>query len=77
VVDNRGGGNGVIGAGFVANSTPDGYTLMLMVAPAGTHTINPSLMKLPYDTIHNFSTFIKNDIAKWAKVVREAGITVN
>jgi tripartite-type tricarboxylate transporter receptor subunit TctC len=53
VVDNRGGGGGVIGAGFVAKSAPDGYTVM--VAPAGTHTINPSLMKLPYDTIRDFT----------------------
>lgn len=53
VVDNRGGGSGVIGAGFVAKSAADGYTLM--VAPAGTHTINPSLMKLPYDTIRDFT----------------------
>lgn len=53
VVDNRGGGSGVIGAGFVAKSAPDGYTIM--VAPAGTHTINPSLMKLPYDTIRDFT----------------------
>ncbi len=53
VVDNRGGGSGVIGAGYVAKSTADGYTLM--VAPAGTHTINPSLMKLPYDTLRDFT----------------------
>jgi hypothetical protein len=26
-----------------------------MVAPAGTHTINPSLMKLPYDTLRDFT----------------------
>jgi tripartite-type tricarboxylate transporter receptor subunit TctC len=53
VVDNRGGGSGVIGAGYVVKTAPDGYTLM--VAPAGTHTINPSLMKLPYDTIRDFT----------------------
>ena len=53
VIDNRGGGSGTIGAGVVAKSAPDGYTLM--VAPAGTHTINPSLMKLPYDTIRDFT----------------------
>jgi len=53
LVDNRGGGSGVIGSGLVAKSAPDGYTLM--VAPAGTHTINPSLMKLPYDTLRDFT----------------------
>jgi tripartite-type tricarboxylate transporter receptor subunit TctC len=53
MVDNRPGGSSVIGSGFVAKAAPDGYTLM--VAPAGTHTINPSLMKLPYDTIRDFA----------------------
>ncbi len=53
MVDNRPGGSSVIGSGFVAKAAPDGYTLM--VAPAGTHTINPSLMKLPYDTIRDFT----------------------
>lgn len=53
LVDNRPGGSGVIGAGYVSKTAPDGYTLM--VAPAGTHTINPSLMKLPYDTVRDFT----------------------
>jgi tripartite-type tricarboxylate transporter receptor subunit TctC len=43
---NRAGGGGVVGATFVANSKPDGYTLLL-----GDPTINvirPELEKLPY-----------------------------
>jgi len=52
IVDNRGGGNTVIGTEAVAKSPPDGYTL-LWVAPAFVTT--PSLLKqLPYDNIKDF-----------------------
>ena len=54
LVENRGGGSSIIGSEFVARSAPDGYTLL--VAPAGTHTINPGLFKqLPYDTVRDFT----------------------
>jgi tripartite-type tricarboxylate transporter receptor subunit TctC len=52
VVDNRAGGNTVIGSALVATSPPDGYTLLLANA---NHTINPAIMsKLPYDTLRDF-----------------------
>lgn len=51
VVDNRGGGSGVIATELVVNAPPDGYTLLL--SPTA-HAINPSLIaKLPYDTIRD------------------------
>ena len=43
VIDNRSGANGSLGTDFVAQSRPDGYTLLL--GNAGPITINPSLMK--------------------------------
>lgn len=53
IVENRTGANGVIGSSHVAKSTPDGYTLMLVV---GSHAINPVLMRsLPYDTMAAFT----------------------
>ena len=48
VVDNRGGGSGIVATELVVNAQPDGYTLLL--SPTA-HAINPSLhAKLPYDT---------------------------
>ncbi len=47
VVENRAGANGTIGAAFVAKSTPDGLTMLIV--PAG-YAANPALYKsLPYD----------------------------
>lgn len=54
VVENRPGGNGISGANYVANATPDGYTLLF-----GNTTllaIQVSLFsKLPYDPQRDFS----------------------
>jgi tripartite-type tricarboxylate transporter receptor subunit TctC len=48
VIDNRGGGSGIIATEIVVHAQPDGYTLLL--SPTA-HAINPSLFaKLPYDT---------------------------
>ena len=51
VVDNRGGANGIIGADLAANSTPDGYT-MLMVSTSWV--MNAAIRKLPYDVEKSF-----------------------
>lgn len=45
-VENRAGAAGSIAAGVVANSAPDGYTVLLV---SSSYAINPSLMKLPFD----------------------------
>jgi tripartite-type tricarboxylate transporter receptor subunit TctC len=48
VVENRPGAGTVIGAVSVANSAPDGYTIMM--ATSGTMAMNPTLYKkLPYE----------------------------
>ena len=52
IVDNRAGAGTVIGTELVAKAPPDGYTLMT-VAPE--FVINPSLRKLPYDSIRDFT----------------------
>ena len=51
-VDNRAGAGTVIGTELFSKSPPDGYTLMT-VAPE--FVINPSLRKLPYDPIRDFT----------------------
>ena len=53
VVDNRAGGNTLIGTELVARSIADGYTIMLTTL---TLTVSPSLYKkLPYDTVRDFT----------------------
>lgn len=53
MVDNRGGGNTIIGNDLVAKSAPDGYTLLL----AGSSQVAiPHLYRsIPYDTINDFT----------------------
>ncbi|MBI3937613.1 MAG: tripartite tricarboxylate transporter substrate binding protein [Betaproteobacteria bacterium] len=52
VVENRGGGGGVIGSDLVAKASPDGHTLLMTnVAFAITPTL---LSKLPYDPLKDF-----------------------
>jgi len=46
VVDNRPGGNTIIGTELAAKAPADGHTFILV---ASTYAINPSLFKLPYD----------------------------
>ncbi len=53
IVENRPGAGGSIGSDLVAKSAPDGYTLLM--ATSSTHSIGPSLSKLPYDPIKDFA----------------------
>jgi tripartite-type tricarboxylate transporter receptor subunit TctC len=55
VIENKGGAAHVVGAQSVAKAAPDGYSLL--VAEAGTFTVNPTLYgkgKLPYDEEKDF-----------------------
>jgi tripartite-type tricarboxylate transporter receptor subunit TctC len=53
VIENRGGAAGSIGAAVVAQSKPDGYTIMVQ---STTHIANAFMYKgkLPYDTLGDF-----------------------
>lgn len=53
VIDNKPGGNGIIGINELLRAPADGYTLML--TGGTTHGVNSALMKqLPYDPINDF-----------------------
>ncbi|MSQ57134.1 MAG: tripartite tricarboxylate transporter substrate binding protein [Limnohabitans sp.] len=53
VVENRPGAGGTLGAGQVAKSEPDGYTLLVV---STGHVVNPTLYPgIPYDTMGDFA----------------------
>jgi tripartite-type tricarboxylate transporter receptor subunit TctC len=53
VIDNRGGGNTIVGATLAAKAAPDGYTLLMAID--STLVMNPYLYKsLPYDPFKDF-----------------------
>ena len=51
VVDNRPGANGTIGMTMLARAAPDGYTIGY--APLSALALNPSVTKVPYDSIRD------------------------
>ena len=53
VVDNQGGGGGVIASMNTVKSAPDGYTLMQ--GYVATHGTSPATRKLPYDPVRDFT----------------------
>ena len=56
VVENKPGGNTLIGNDFVAKSAPDGHTLLIVAFP---FSVVPSLFKtMPYDTVKDFAPVI-------------------
>ncbi len=53
IVDNRPGGNTIIGTEALLKAPPDGYTMLLVTS---SHAINPLLMpNLPYDAVKDFA----------------------
>ncbi len=56
VIDNRAGAGGSIGAEMAARAEPNGYTLLFTTA--GVVTVNPSLNKVPFDTMRDFTPVV-------------------
>jgi tripartite-type tricarboxylate transporter receptor subunit TctC len=53
IVENRPGAGGTIGAGQVAKSEPDGYTVLIV---SSGHVLNPAIYpSLPYDTLKDLN----------------------
>jgi tripartite-type tricarboxylate transporter receptor subunit TctC len=54
VIENRPGGNGIIGSAAIANAAPDGYTIGLVTA--STHAAAPAIgQNMPFDAIKDFA----------------------
>ena len=53
VVENQGGGGGVIASQNAARAMPDGYTLMQ--GYVATHGTSPAIRRLPYDPVKDFT----------------------
>jgi tripartite-type tricarboxylate transporter receptor subunit TctC len=53
VVENQGGGGGVIASQAVMHAPPDGYTLMQ--GYVATHGTNPATRRVPYDAVKDFT----------------------
>ena len=70
VVENRPGADGIIGSEAIAQSPPDGYNFMLVVA---AHVINPSLKsKVPFDVLRDFTPVTQVAFSPWVVVVNPA-----
>jgi tripartite-type tricarboxylate transporter receptor subunit TctC len=67
-VDNKGGGNGAVGAQVVINAKPDGHTLLM--AYSGFHCMSPHLVKLPYDPLKDLQAIANVYSAPQVMVVR-------
>lgn len=69
IVDNRPGGNTVIGAEALVRSAPDGYTLMTIAAD---HVIVANLVKTPFDAIKDFAPVATIASSEYVLVVHPA-----
>ncbi len=68
IVENKPGGQANIGAELVANSTPDGYTMLLGANGLAT---NPTLMHMSFDPLKAFATVARVGYAPLVLVVPE------
>jgi len=67
IVDNRGGGNSIIGTSAVAKAAPDGYTLLVNAA---SHTLFPFYLKnVPYDAVKDFTPIAATGMSQRVIVV--------
>jgi tripartite-type tricarboxylate transporter receptor subunit TctC len=67
IIENRAGGNSIIGTDYVAKAAPDGYTLL--VTPA-SHTLIPFYNKnVPYDAVKDFTPIIAAGVNRRSIIV--------
>lgn len=73
IVENKPGADGTIGAAFVAQAAPDGYTLIMVT---GSHTFPPVGYTIPYDPLKNFAP-ITMAVSKPQVLFVNASVPVN
>jgi tripartite-type tricarboxylate transporter receptor subunit TctC len=66
IVDNRAGGNTIIGTDALAKSKPDGYTVMVM---SRTFVISSLLYPAPYDIIKDFTPVGSLTRSEWLLLI--------
>lgn len=73
IVENRPGAGSAIAAHYVADSDPDGYTLMSIT---NAHAVAPAVnAHLPYDTVKDFTAITMTSIApNWVLVSPSLGV---
>jgi tripartite-type tricarboxylate transporter receptor subunit TctC len=83
VIDNRGGGNTIIGTELVAKSAPDGYTLLLAAATQKISTmpeIKAAIAKQGLDsyfaTSEQMDAVRREDIAAVGKIIKATNIRI-
>jgi len=75
IVENRAGGNAVVGVTAAALSAPDGYTLLL--GSNSTHIFQPAMMReRPYDPVKQFQV-ISTLSASWGCIAVSPKLGVN
>src|SRR5262247_135355 len=79
VVENRAGAGGSLGAGVVATSAPDGYTLL--IGSNGPLTVNPFMQaKLSYDPLRDLiavnPTVPANTVAELVQLSKKQSVTI-
>lgn len=71
IIENIGGGGGIVGMNTVAKAAPDGRTLLF--SPSGNIVISPSLQRnLPYDAVTAFEPVALVGSVKTALIVRSS-----
>jgi tripartite-type tricarboxylate transporter receptor subunit TctC len=71
VIDNRGGGGGLIGANDIAHAPPDGYNILL--GSTTTHVlITPVMANPPYDPVKDFSAIAVFALSSTSIVINPA-----
>lgn len=70
VIDNRGGGNGVLACQMVARARPDGLTLL--ATSAMTHAANPALYtRPPYNAVEDFDAVARYGTSPFVVMVNK------